>query len=82
MTWTASKEALEAFDDGLGGFRPERHVTLGNHEDRIWSFTNRTPEVAELLTENLHTIPPTGAGPIRPSDNCTSSAGRASFILR
>lgn len=50
------KEALEAFDDGLGGFRPERHVTLGNHEDRIWSFTNRTPEVAELLTENLHTI--------------------------
>ncbi|MFA6134670.1 MAG: metallophosphoesterase [Phycisphaerae bacterium] len=50
------KEALAAFDEGLGGFRPERHVTLGNHEDRIWSFTNRTPEVADLLTENLHTI--------------------------
>jgi hypothetical protein len=50
------KLALEAFSDGLGDFGPERHVCLGNHEDRIWSFTNRTPEVADLLTENLHTI--------------------------
>ncbi len=47
---------MDAFDEGLAGFRPERHIALGNHEDRIWSFTNRTPEVAHLLTENLHTI--------------------------
>lgn len=50
------KLALDAFAEGQGDFAPEKHVALGNHEDRIWSFTDRTPEVAELLTENLHTI--------------------------
>lgn len=52
----SAKEALAAFDEGLGNFKPEKHVTLGNHEDRIFSFTNRTPEIAEMLDENLHTV--------------------------
>ena len=52
----SAKEALAAVRGGLGGYGPEMHITLGNHEDRIFSFTNRTPEIAELLTENLHTI--------------------------
>lgn len=50
------KLALGQFSEGLDSYRCERHVCLGNHEDRIWSFTNRTPEVAELLDENIHTI--------------------------
>jgi hypothetical protein len=43
-------EALSAFDRGLNGFKVDKHLTLGNHEERSLSFTNRTPEVAGLLT--------------------------------
>lgn len=56
MDLASGKQALEAFKEGLDGYEVERHCTLGNHEDRVESFTNRTPEVAELLTDNLHTI--------------------------
>lgn len=52
----SAKDALAAVREGLDGFKPELHITLGNHEDRIFSFTNRTPEIAEMLEENLHTI--------------------------
>src|SRR3546814_567979 len=52
----SAKEALAALSNGLGGFKPEQHITLGNHEDRIESFTNRTPEVADMMDENLYTI--------------------------
>ena len=43
-------EALSAFDRGLQGSIVHKHITLGNHEDRLISFTNRTPEVAGILT--------------------------------
>ena len=43
--------AIRAFHQGLGGYKVPKHVTLGNHEDRIWSFTNRNPEVVELLDQ-------------------------------
>lgn len=43
-------DALGAFDRGLGGYPCNKHITLGNHEDRAISFTNRTPEVAGMLT--------------------------------
>jgi len=43
-------DALGAFDRGLQGADIERHITLGNHEDRALSFTNRTPEIAGMLT--------------------------------
>jgi transposase-like protein/predicted phosphodiesterase len=45
--------AVRAFHQGLGGADIKRHVTLGNHEDRIWSFTNRNPEVVEMLDQLL-----------------------------
>lgn len=50
------KLALDTFKEGLGNHRPDLHVTLGNHEDRIASFSDRTPEVYGMLTENLHTV--------------------------
>ena len=43
-------EAMSAFDRGLQGEPIKKHVTLGNHEERALSFTNRTPEVAGMLT--------------------------------
>mgnify|MGYP002624760568 FL=1 len=45
--------AVRAFNKGLDGSDIKRHVTLGNHEDRIWSFTNRTPEIVDMLDELL-----------------------------
>ncbi len=48
--------ALDAFKEGVNGYRPELHITLGNHEDRIVSFSDRTPEVYGMLTDNLHTV--------------------------
>ena len=47
------QRAVRAFHKGLGGYDVKKHVTLGNHEDRIWSFTNRNPEVVELLDQLL-----------------------------
>ncbi len=43
-------EAMSAFDKGQQGQDVEKHITLGNHEARAISFTNRTPEVAGILT--------------------------------
>lgn len=43
-------EALSEFDKGLQGYEVKKHMTLGNHDDRAISFTNRTPEIAGLLT--------------------------------
>jgi len=43
------EEALRYFNNGLDGYSVEKHVTLGNHEDRIGRFVNNNPEVAELL---------------------------------
>ena len=47
-------KALNAYDEGKRGYEPSiEHITLGNHEDRAISFTNRTPEVAGILTGQL-----------------------------
>ena len=44
-------DALTAFDRGLGGHKPEtKHECLGNHENRAINFTNKTPEIAGILT--------------------------------
>jgi len=47
------QQAIRAFHKGLGGYDVPRHVTLGNHEDRIWSYTNKNPEIVELLDQIL-----------------------------
>ena len=49
-------EALAMFDKGAGGWDGEKHVTLGNHEARALTFTNRTPEIAGILTQNLDNL--------------------------
>ena len=42
---------LGQLDKGMQGFEPNtKHVTLGNHEDRVVSFTNRNPEIYGVLT--------------------------------
>lgn len=56
MDMASLKEALGEFNDGLGGYRPEMHVTLGNHEDRVLSFIDRTPEIVGALADTPHTI--------------------------
>jgi len=50
------REALVAFDEGLAGHNATKHVTLGNHEDRIGRFVNNNPEVAELLFEKIYEL--------------------------
>lgn len=49
-------EAMMALDRGLGGHESIKHITLGNHEERAISFTNRTPEVAGLLTGQIDNL--------------------------
>jgi hypothetical protein len=45
--------ALGAFDEGCNGYKCQRHVTLGNHERRIWLYEEQRPEVAGMLTNEL-----------------------------
>jgi len=47
------QQAIRAFHKGLDGYDVPKHVTLGNHEDRIWSFTNKNPEIADMLDQIL-----------------------------
>ena len=45
--------ALEAFDKGINGHKVVRHVTLGNHERRIYQYENQHPQVEGMLTGEL-----------------------------
>lgn len=47
------QEAIRSFHKGLDGYDVPKHVTLGNHEDRIWSFTNKNPEIVDMLDQIL-----------------------------
>jgi transposase-like protein len=47
------QEAIRAFHKGLDGYDVPKHVTLGNHEDRIWSYTNKNPEIVNMLDQIL-----------------------------
>lgn len=47
------EEALEAHEKGLAGHQPRRHITFGNHEDRIESFSERHPEIYGDLRNRL-----------------------------
>ena len=50
---TSGEAALTAFDEGLNGYECEKHVTLGNHEDRLWSYESRNPHVGQMLKMEL-----------------------------
>ena len=52
----SGKDALSAFRDGLCGYKPELHLLLGNHEDRAFSFTNRTPEMEGILAGEIDNL--------------------------
>ena len=49
----SGEAALAAFDGGLNDYQCDKHVTLGNHEDRVWSFTDRTPEAEGMMQLEL-----------------------------
>jgi hypothetical protein len=46
---TSAQAALDAFNEGLGGYDCDKHVTLGNHEDRIWSHAGRNPQLGTMI---------------------------------
>ena len=48
------KAALEAFDRGLAGYQCPKHITLGNHEERLFRWVNQHPEVVDLVEEFLY----------------------------
>lgn len=37
-------ESQRAFQAGLGGHKPKKDVTLGNHENRAWRYSNMHPD--------------------------------------
>lgn len=45
--------ALEDFERGLAGHSVTKHVTLGNHERRIYQYENQHPQVQGMLTSEL-----------------------------
>ena len=67
------QEALKAFDKGLQGYKCPKHITLGNHEARLFNFVNQNPEVVHLLDEMLY-------GPIEDHGWTCSPYGEFYFI--
>ncbi|MCE7073710.1 metallophosphoesterase [Dyadobacter sp. CY327] len=50
----AMDEAMGILNEAAG--RSDFHVTLGNHEARIWAFENNNPEISGLLIEKFDSI--------------------------
>src|SRR6185369_3362414 len=46
-------DALGGFDIGCNGHKCNRHVTLGNHERRVWLYEELRPEIAGMLSSEL-----------------------------
>ncbi len=46
---------------GGDGFKPEEHITLGNHEHRIWTHEDEAPHVVGMMQSYLDEVI-TGAG--------------------
>ena len=65
--------ALRAFDRGLAGHGCSKHITLGNHEARLFNYVNQHPEVVNLLDEMLY-------GPIEDHGWTCSPYGEFYFI--
>jgi hypothetical protein len=45
--------SLGRFDEGLAGHAVRKHITLGNHERRAWTYEEHHPEMAGQLTGDL-----------------------------
>lgn len=56
----SGKLAFDALNSGLGNWNPEKHITVGNHENRLYRMEDQTPSAAgmyhalydELLTNS------------------------------
>jgi hypothetical protein len=51
LIWAGHEKLPRGYQEhstkGLDGYDVPKHVTLGNHEDRIWSYTNKNPEIVD-----------------------------------
>jgi hypothetical protein len=45
--------ALDAFNEGLGGHSIVRHLTMGNHERRVYVYENQHPQIEGMLSSEL-----------------------------
>ena len=45
--------ALDAFNSGLGSYSVPKHITLGNHERRVFAFENENPEIDGMASHLL-----------------------------
>ncbi len=53
----SGKEALDAFNTQLpSDYTPTRHITLGNHEQRILRFESDAPETVGMMRSELESI--------------------------
>lgn len=50
----AMGEAMAILNEAAG--RSDFHVTLGNHESRLWAFEDKNPELAGLLIEKFDSL--------------------------
>lgn len=48
--------ALDELNDGLGKHEIQRHLTKGNHEQRVRAFENAHPELEDILVNELDGI--------------------------
>ena len=53
----SAAEAMAAFEAELpAGYRPRKHITLGNHEDRAWRYENANPATVGQLTGQVENL--------------------------
>jgi predicted phosphodiesterase len=53
----SAAEAVAAFNSAIPkDYKPRKHVTLGNHENRVWKFANEAPEVSGMMEHELVSI--------------------------
>jgi len=52
----SGKQALAALNSGLGSWNPERHITLGNHENRLFRMEDSTPSAWGMYQSLFHEV--------------------------
>jgi len=55
----SGREALETMENEIAkaqGYSPRKHITLGNHERRVYAFEESAPEVAGMMQHELEGI--------------------------
>jgi predicted phosphodiesterase len=46
------REAISEFNAPIN-YKPQKHITLGNHENRIWRYEDYNPEVSGMMAHQL-----------------------------